>query len=356
MPNTARAARAPLGQAVDVARAATRSSCPRSTGRGRGRCARARACSWPASRSSSQRAAVRRSCQTSARCSGSPVAGSQATTVSRWLVIPIAVELAGPHAGVVERLARDGARDVPDLGGVVLDPARLREVLRRTRGRRGRASSPSASKTRQVVPVVPWSMARIMAAGSVPADAVGWRRCAPTPCSPSAPTGPGSSPPSPSGWSPTASTSPTRRWGSCAGSFAMTLALSVPDSADPAALRGRPARGRPTSCGWRRSSCAPVARRAAPPDEPTHAVTVYGADHPGHRRRRDRRARAAGVNVCDLRTRARGTASLLRDASSRSSLPRGAAEERPARGARRRRRARRSVDDHASTPADADVL
>ena len=44
---------------------------------------------WPASRSSSQRAAVRRSCQTSAWWSGSPVFGSQATTVSRWLVIPI---------------------------------------------------------------------------------------------------------------------------------------------------------------------------------------------------------------------------------------------------------------------------
>ena len=46
--------------------------------------------SCPAARSSSQRSAVRRSCQTSARWIGSPVAGSQATTVSRWLVIPIA--------------------------------------------------------------------------------------------------------------------------------------------------------------------------------------------------------------------------------------------------------------------------
>ena len=46
--------------------------------------------SCPAARSSSQRAAVRRSCQTSARCSGSPLAGSQATTVSRWFAIPIA--------------------------------------------------------------------------------------------------------------------------------------------------------------------------------------------------------------------------------------------------------------------------
>ena len=42
-----------------------------------------------ASRSSSQRFAVRRSCQTSAWCIGSPVFGSHATTVSRWLVIPI---------------------------------------------------------------------------------------------------------------------------------------------------------------------------------------------------------------------------------------------------------------------------
>jgi hypothetical protein len=44
--------------------------------------------SWPASRSSPQRAAVRRSCQTRARCTGSRLLGSQATTVSRWLVIP----------------------------------------------------------------------------------------------------------------------------------------------------------------------------------------------------------------------------------------------------------------------------
>jgi hypothetical protein len=69
--------------------------------------------SRPASRSSSQRRAVRRSCQTSAWCSGSPVR----------------LQVAVAHAGVVERLDRDGAGDVPDLGGVVLDPARSREVL-----------------------------------------------------------------------------------------------------------------------------------------------------------------------------------------------------------------------------------
>ena len=85
--------------------------------------------SWPASRSSSQRAAVRRSCQTSAWWSGSPCRGSHTTTVSRWLVMPIAVELAAVDAGVVERLARDRARHLPDLGRVVLDPAGPREVL-----------------------------------------------------------------------------------------------------------------------------------------------------------------------------------------------------------------------------------
>ena len=72
---------------------------------------------------------MRRSCQTSARWIGSPVAGSQATTVSRWLVIPIAVELGPLDAGVDDRLDRDAPGHVPDLGGVVLDPARPREVL-----------------------------------------------------------------------------------------------------------------------------------------------------------------------------------------------------------------------------------
>jgi hypothetical protein len=45
--------------------------------------------SWPASFSSSQRRAVRRSCQTIARYSGSPLSRSHATTVSRWFVIPM---------------------------------------------------------------------------------------------------------------------------------------------------------------------------------------------------------------------------------------------------------------------------
>jgi hypothetical protein len=40
------------------------------------------------------------------------------------------LELAGADAGLVERLAGHGVRDVPDLGRVVLDPAGAREVLR----------------------------------------------------------------------------------------------------------------------------------------------------------------------------------------------------------------------------------
>ena len=86
----------PLGEPVDVLAAATRSSCPRSTGRARGPVRSRTSGSCPCARSSSQRAAVRRSCQTIARCSGSPVAGSQTQTVSRWFVMPIA---ASPPSG-----------------------------------------------------------------------------------------------------------------------------------------------------------------------------------------------------------------------------------------------------------------
>ena len=85
--------------------------------------------SWPAARSSSQRSAVRRSCQTSARWIGSPVAGSQATTVSRWLVIPIASSSAPWMPASTIASHGDAAGHVPDFAGVVLDPARPREVL-----------------------------------------------------------------------------------------------------------------------------------------------------------------------------------------------------------------------------------
>ena len=67
-------------------------------------------------------AAVRRSCHTMARCSGAPVRRSHTTTVSRWLVMPIAA------TGLVElartTLGQRRPHRVPDLVGVVLDPAR----------------------------------------------------------------------------------------------------------------------------------------------------------------------------------------------------------------------------------------
>jgi hypothetical protein len=42
--------------------------------------------------------AVRRSCHTIARASGFPVARSHATTVSRWLVMPMAAIRSAPPA------------------------------------------------------------------------------------------------------------------------------------------------------------------------------------------------------------------------------------------------------------------
>ena len=58
---------------------------------------------------------------------GLPVARSQMTTVSRWFVMPIGD---GRLARCVDRLARGDAHALENLLGVVLDPARLREILR----------------------------------------------------------------------------------------------------------------------------------------------------------------------------------------------------------------------------------
>ena len=49
----------------------------------------------------------------------------------------------------------------PELLRVVLDPARAAGSAAETRGSRGRAAQSSSSTTRHVVPVVPWSIARI---------------------------------------------------------------------------------------------------------------------------------------------------------------------------------------------------
>ena len=120
----------PVARARRRSRAATRSSCRRSRGRSRARCARARAPRSPCSRSSSQRAAVRRSCQTIARWSGSPVRSSQATTVSRWLVMPIA-----PRPGRRRRRRRRAPRRRPRA---------TRPRSRRRRARPSRAAGSAA--------------------------------------------------------------------------------------------------------------------------------------------------------------------------------------------------------------------
>ena len=106
--------------------------------------------SWPAARSSSQRSAVRRSCQTSARCSGRPVTRSQATTVSRWLVMPIAATSVRPDPR--DHLDERGEGRVPDLVGVVLDPAGTGEVLGELAVREGDRRGP-ARRPRRCAPL-----------------------------------------------------------------------------------------------------------------------------------------------------------------------------------------------------------
>ncbi len=84
-----------------------------------------------------QISAVRRSCQTMARCTALPVARSHTTVVSRWLVIPIAAMSFALSARLFQRLAADLDRRGPDVLRLVLDPARGRKMLREFLLRRG---------------------------------------------------------------------------------------------------------------------------------------------------------------------------------------------------------------------------
>ena len=59
--------------------------------------------------------------------------GPTARVVSRWLVMPMAAMSLAVQPGLGQRLARHRELRGPDLLGVVLDPARLREDLRGTR-------------------------------------------------------------------------------------------------------------------------------------------------------------------------------------------------------------------------------
>ena len=80
--------------------------------------------------SSRQRSAVRRSCQTIARATARPLARSQSSVVSRWLVIPIASRSAAPAPASSRAAAAAREHALPDLLRVVLDPAGPRKVLR----------------------------------------------------------------------------------------------------------------------------------------------------------------------------------------------------------------------------------
>ena len=66
------------------------------------------------------------SCQTSALCTGWPVARSHSSVVSRWLVMPTAARSRGGQVRLAQRLGDDGERVVEHLDRIVLDPAGLR--------------------------------------------------------------------------------------------------------------------------------------------------------------------------------------------------------------------------------------
>ena len=86
--------------------------------------------SWPPSAISSlQIWSVRVSCQTSALWMACPVERSHTTVVSRWFVMPMAARSPADRLCLLERPGDHLLTAGPDLGGVVLDPARLGEDL-----------------------------------------------------------------------------------------------------------------------------------------------------------------------------------------------------------------------------------
>ena len=102
----------------------------------------------------SQIGAVRGSCQTMARWTGSPVARSHTTVVSRWLVMPMAAMSAAGEARSA-RAPRARARqrvDQMSSGSCSTQPAAedLRELLLR-----GRDPAPRRSNTMARLEVVP---------------------------------------------------------------------------------------------------------------------------------------------------------------------------------------------------------
>ena len=107
----------------------------------------ARRCAGPATRS---RARPRR-----------PVARSQRTVVSRWFAIPIAASSDGADRRPTGPQPRRHRARTPRSPPGRARPSRAADSAAEARGSRGRARESSSSTTRHVVPVVPWSIARI---------------------------------------------------------------------------------------------------------------------------------------------------------------------------------------------------
>ena len=130
--------------------------------------------SWPATRSRCIAAAVRRSCQTIARCTGRPVSRSQRTTVSRWFVIPIAATSPGRRpaafnasradASVVSQISPASCSTQPGCGKCCAISFCAAPSFR-----------PRSSNTIARELLVPWSRARTWGTAGILGDDTGGR-------------------------------------------------------------------------------------------------------------------------------------------------------------------------------------
>ena len=154
-------------------RAARRSWSRRNTDRAAARSSAATAASWPAPRSAAQASAVRRSCQTMALWIGLPVARSQTTVVSRWLVMPMpAMSLGARRRPSPSRRARSrpwSTRFPPDRARPSPAPDRSARIPAAPTA----TGASAASNTIARVEVVPWSMANEVGMAVATAAATG---------------------------------------------------------------------------------------------------------------------------------------------------------------------------------------